>query len=103
MKHAPFFLLVSLNAARTEVGGVSCSFHISPFVGRCCSIDFRETIVNEGAVDFSFVVDLFQNDLAVRPHDESREGFVHCIFDVDAQLHTFFRGDELEARDGIVM
>ena len=65
MKDAPFLRLVGGNAARTMIRRIPRAFHESPVVGFGGGVDLGEAVVDEGAVNFCFIEDMFQYRLAV--------------------------------------
>ena len=79
------------------------AFDVSPVVGLRRRVDFRETIVDEGAVNFRLVVDLIEDGFTVGPHDHSREWNLDGVGDSFEDLYALLCSDEFEARHGIMV
>ena len=58
MEGEPFFLFFGANASGAVIRGVPWAFNVSPVFRGCDGVDFRETVVYEGAIDLCLVEDL---------------------------------------------
>ena len=65
MEFSPFFHFMRRDAAAAVIRGIPRTLHLSPIVWLSSGVDFGETVVDEGAVNFCFVVDLLEHHFAV--------------------------------------